>query len=281
MDTEEAGRKHFYFYKANLNQDIKDILDSKNKTLFNENQREFDPIKENEKIFYNVENNIYKYKFITIRKTYFHQEDKEDGNILTKIYQIKNIHHIVLIMFDFEKKEIITGIDTYGLLLKSDDLKNEIDTKIKFLTTENLVDNLDDLLNSKHIEKLMNLQNCLSFYLNNNDDNTDEAIFKKRKANIDLILSDLKKDKYNFNEIKEKNPNFDMKTHKQYIAGLEKSIDFDFEITNNNAEFYYFTKKSGVISNFRFKINIKSNSLVTFSDSITKEEIWDVLQRIS
>lgn len=277
LSTEEAGKKHFFLYRFDNNASIQRSIDSYRNRCVPETQRVFDPSAEDEKVFYSQEDNSITFKFLKIRKIYEFMGENTSDTELVKKYSISIIHHVSFVKFDFSLNTIIAGIDSIGELISSADYEKEANQKIKLISKDI---SLSSVVTSDHIAKFMNYPNCLVWSLKNQIANTDQATFKKRRADIDDILSDLRHGKYKINEIKIKNPDYDIKTHLLYEASLAKSISDDFELMNDSVEFFYFTDATGKISCFRIKIDVVNSSIITYAESIAKEEIADVLQRV-
>ena len=115
---EEAGRKHFYLYK--LHDDIityKELLESL-KDYSDEKTRTFDPVKDNNKIYKNVNDTLVTVKKFQIRESYTlvgnNIEKEEEGEFLNKRYKITKVHYVIFATFDFKNKRIICGYDSCG-----------------------------------------------------------------------------------------------------------------------------------------------------------------------
>ncbi|WP_407434561.1 hypothetical protein [Treponema sp.] len=275
---EEAGRKHFYLFKLPDEEISEGFLLGKIKDIPNETERTFDPEEDNQKIFKKVSDNYITIKKIQIRKAFSFVEDKFDDNYLTKKYRIENVHYITFVTFDFNKNRIICGYDSCGDLLDKKKSDKELFEFIYSVTGKDL--KYEFLLTSNHIDNIRFLQNCLAYSISNKANSFDFANFKKSKANFENIKKDLKQEKYKINEIKDNNPDFDLQTNVLYNAGIKTAIADEFELLNNNCEFYYFTDVTNHISYFRMRFNINDSSIITFSESITKEELQDVFKQI-
>lgn len=138
----------------------------------------------------------------------------------------------------------------------------------------------ESLLTSEHIDALKYLPNCLAYSISNKANNFDFANFKKSKANFEEIKKDLVQGKYSLEKIKENNPDFDLQTNVLYTAGLSTAIEKDLSLINDNFEFYYFTDITDKVYYFRIRFDVIESSIITFSESITKEELQDVFKQI-
>lgn len=277
---EEAGRKHFYIYKLNKNQITIDNIRGEFKKYEQEANRNFDPELDDNKVFVREDGNILTAKKILIRRIYIHlDEDEEVDDVLTKKYRAIKVHYITFVTFDFDNNRIICGYDSCGDLLQRKEHEKELREFV-----ESFIPNatkLESLLTSNHIENLKYLPNCLAYSINSKANAFDSANFKKSKANFDKILKDLRNKKYKIDEIKDKNPDFDLQSNILYTAGVTASMDKDFILTNEGFEFYFFSDKAGKEDYFRLKLDVSDGSITTFSESITKGELWDVFRNIN
>ncbi|MDY2844476.1 MAG: hypothetical protein SOT81_10935 [Treponema sp.] len=275
---EEAGRKHFYLFKLDSEQiKYKNLIDSIC-NIPSEDTRCFDPEQDNQKLYKRVEDNFILVKKIQIRKSYTFLGDEIKKDFLTKKYQISKVHYITFVNFDFKNKRIICGYDSCG-----DYSDKRKDDKELFEFLETVIGKqvkFESLLTSEHIDTLKYLPNCLAYSISNKANSFDFANFKKSKANFEDIKRDLVQQKYSLKQIKENNPDFDLHTNILYTAGLSKAIDDDFSLTNDNFEFYYFTDVTGKVFYFRMRFDVVESSIITFSESITKEELQDVFKQI-
>lgn len=279
---EEAGRKHYFLFKFEAEDIIRDKIESNINIMeyTDEASRTFDPVKDDGKTYFRKEENSCIFKQFNIKKTFRFKggKENEEKNEYAKYYSITKIHFVKFVQIDFVKRIIICGYDSYGDLENKQEYKNEL-----FDFVESIIGNMDKLesvLTSNSIDDLIVLPNCLSYSIRNTAKIHDIATFKKDMADYEQIKRDLKAGKYRINEIKDKNPDFDLKTNVLYNAGLEASFDSNFSLSNDCFEFFYFTDVSGLISYFRIKFDTRYSSIVTYSDSITKKELWDVFRRI-
>ena len=279
---EVAGRKHFYLYKLTDNVITYKELIELIKNIPDESTRTFDPVRDNNKIYKNINNNVVTVKKFQIRQSYSFMNDniekEQDEEFLTKKYKITKVHYVIFATFDFKNKRIICGYDSCGDL--SDKRK---DDKELFAFLEKIVGRevkYESILTSEHIDSLRHLPNCLAYSISNKANNYDYAKFKKSKANFEDIKKDLIQEKYKINQIKEKNPDFDIQTNPLYTAGLSSAIENEFSLENDSFEFYYFTDITGKVYYFRMRFDVVESSIITFSESITKEELQDVFKQI-
>lgn len=276
---EEAGRKHFYLYELDKKQikieNIREVFNKYEKEI----NRNFDPELDDNKIFVREEDNILTAKKIQIRRIYIHlDEDEEINDILTKKYKAINVHYITFVTFDYNNNRIICGYDSCGDLLQKKEHEKELKEFVGSFIPN--VAKLEKLLTSDHIEKLKFLPNCLAYSINSKANAFDSANFKKSRANFDKILKELRSKKYKIDEIKDKNPDFDLQSNVLYTAGISASMDNDFTLTNEGFEFYFFSDKAGKEDYFRLKLDVSDGSITTFSESITRGELWDVFRNI-
>lgn len=275
---EEAGRKHFYLYKLDNKQVNYEELIESISNIPDENTRTFDPEQDNQKFYKRIEKHFISVKKIQIRKSYTFIEDEIENDFLTKKYQITKVHYITFVNFDFKNKRIICGYDSCG-----DYSDKRKDDKELFDFLEKVVGKqikYESLLTSEHIDALKYLPNCLAYSISNKANNFDFANFKKSKANFEEIKKDLVQGKYSLEKIKENNPDFDLQTNVLYTAGLSTAIEKDLSLINDNFEFYYFTDITDKVYYFRIRFDVIESSIITFSESITKEELQDVFKQI-
>jgi hypothetical protein len=281
LRTEEAGRKHIYIKRLKYSEDLKKDIKEKAKKYLSESKRTFDPLTDNDKIYISESDNLVLVKKIKINKVYNLVDKTEKENEMKKIYNIRIIHFIEFVKFDFKNSLIYWGYDSIG----DYDDKKIIDKSLEHLIAEFITEarfhSLESYLTSEKIEKMRLLPNCITFSLSNKVKYQDQAIFKKAKGDLDEILKELKHDKYKLSEIKENNPNLDVQTNPLFGASFEHSIENDLDFKNSGVELYYFTNKSGIMTYFRIRIDISRDLLITFSDSITKEELSDVFVKFS
>lgn len=278
---EEAGRKHYFLFRFEAEDIIQDKIESNIIKYTDEANRTFDPVKDDGKTYFRKEENFYIFKQFNIKKTFRFKDEKEneEKNEYTRRYTITKIHFVKFVQINFVKRIIVCGHDSYGDLENKQEYKKEL-----FDFLESIIGNMDKLesvLTSSSIDDLIVLPNCLSYSIRNTAKIHDIATFKKDMADYEQIKRDLKAGKYRIDEIKDKNPDFDLKTNVLYNAGLEASYDSNFSLTNDCFEFFYFTDASGLISYFRIKFDTRCSSIVTYSDSVTKTELWDVFRRIT
>ncbi len=280
IDTEIAGRKHFYLFKAKFSDNDKKQILEKCSKFKKEDSRTFDPLKDHNQTYYLSNQNVLTIKRIQIKKIYNFIDDKENNNTLIRKYGITNIHFVEFIYIDFSKGRIYCGYDTYGDIQDKRKLKDQLFEFLNKLLPFKAID-LEQLLTSDSLNKLRFLPNCIVFSVHNQANRLDSAVFKKERADIENIEKDLKHGKYKISEIKENNPDFDVQTNKLFEAGQAVAIDDDLDLSYNKIDFYYFSDKSSVPTSFRIRMDSINNQIITFSESITKQELWDVFNRIN
>ena len=274
---ELAGRKHFYLFTFDDFTELE--LNSAISNFEDESKRSFDPNQDDGKVFKEINNYVVTIKKFQIRQSYTFVGDSIQGNFLAKQYAINSIHYVMFVTFDFNKKRIICGYDSCGDYSDKKSQDRELFDLMKSVMKKNI--HYETFLTSAHIDKLRSLSNCLAYSISNKANVFDYAKFKKSKANFDQIQSDLSHQKYKISEIKENNPAFDLYTNILYRAGISASLDKDFDLINDEFEFYYFTDIVGKVYYFRLRIDVTESSLITFSESITWEELKDVLVKIN
>lgn len=277
---EEAGRKHYFLFKFREKDHIQENVEASIIQYEDEKTRTFDPIKDDGKTYFRKEENFYIFKQFHIKKIFKFREEKEnrEETEYTRHYAVVKIHFVMFVQIDFAEKIIVCGHDAYGDLENKQERRKELFDFLKSIIGN--VDELESVLTSDRIEDLIVLPNCLSYSIRNTAKIHDIATFKKDRADYEQIKKDLKAGNYRIDEIKDKNPDFDLKTNVLYNAGLEASYDSNFSLSNDCFEFFYFTNASGLISYFKIKFDTRCSSIVTYSDSITKRELWDVFGRI-
>ncbi|QEN06830.1 hypothetical protein EXM22_02040 [Oceanispirochaeta crateris] len=280
IDTESAGRKHFYLYRFKFSDGLIQDITKKCNMYHLENDRTFNPLKDDNKIYYVNENNCITIKKIQIKKVYTLLDEGENDDKLIKEYQITHIHFVEFLYFDFNHNRIICGYDTYGDILEKRNLDKSL---FEFLEDfiPSYEGSLEQLITSDSLEKLRYLPNCLVFSIHNQANRYDSAVFKKERADVEDILRDLKQGKYKISEIKENNPDFDVQTNMLFEAGQSVAIDSDIDLFNKKIDFYYFTERGGIVSTFRLRMDSIKSQIITFSESVTKQELWDVFNRIN
>lgn len=275
---ELAGRKHFYLFKINTSELRETDLLGKVSNIPDESERTFDPKQDDGKTFKKVEGHCITVKRFQIRKSYTFVKDVEENDFLSKQYAINIIHYVMFATFDFVNRQIVCGYDSCGDYLDKKKQDEELFDFLNLITGKKI--RYESLLTSSHIDRLKYLPNCLAYSISNKANAFDQAKFKKTKANFDKILSDLLHEKYKISEIKENNPDFDLQTNVLYNAGLSASLDNDFDLINDDFEFYYFTDVIGKPYYFRIRFDVRNGGIITFSEAITWEELKDVLRQI-
>lgn len=279
-NTEVAGKKHYFLYKINYTNDIIELINKWCSKHKEDKTRELNPEHDNNMIYYSKDDGRIIIKRFKIKEIYKHLNDNIKNDILSKDYSISKIHFVEFIEFDLNNNKLIFGYDTYGDLTKKDKLKEKLHDLLRDILKKHYF-KIESLIDSDHIEQLRALPNCIVYSLANRATKADSAVFKKNKANIDRVMSDLQNRRYSIENIKKNNPDYDIQTHCLLSASIEKSIDNDFALQSNKADFYFFSNECGITSNFRFRIDTKDSQIITFSSSITRMELWDVFNRIN
>lgn len=284
-DTEEAGQKHFFFYKfENIDEYWKDIENFK-RVCAREDNREFHAVEDDEWYYYENDDEIV-FKLTSIKKVYQHnkQLDEETDTVFRKGYDVFEIHNILFYRFLKNEKTVLIGFDKYSDFDTDADIRKKIQDKFRLIVANNNVyGQLEPLINHDTIENLLTLPNTISIYIKNTVDDRMKSTMKAEKANIDKILRDINVNElYDIHEVKRKNPSFDIKTHPTYLAEQEKSIEEKLSTNVDYTMIWWFTRDNynAKADCFQFKINTDNSSIVTFAPSITKQEFEDVIREI-
>lgn len=281
-DTEEAGQKHFYFYKINLGESIIKQINNFKEKCISENDREFKTLLEDE-WFYQENSDEIIFKLISIKEVYQHDKNLDtpvkDGKFF-RGYIVKTIQNVLFFRFIKNKNLVIIGIDKYSDLDTPLDIKNKIKDNFELICGDNSSELLEDFLNTEIVENLLAVPNAISSNINNEINNHKKSAMFAKSANIDKILSDLDQGLYTIDQVKIKNSDFDIKTHPTYQAEQSKKYQDDLQIDINNTQIYWFTHFYKKAAYFRMKISTVDSSITTYSPSITKEEFEDVILQI-
>ena len=278
---EEAGRKHFFLYKINYSKEIKKRVESQLALFIPEKSRAFDPIADDGKIYYSSTSNEIVIKRIRIRKIYELLGVKESDSKLVRTYTVNNIYYIEFVRFNFRNNTVFMGYDAHGELFERRVIEKEFFAFVSSLIGESEFNSVESLITSEKLERIRHNANCIVFSLSNSMNTTNKTTFSKSRGDVDRILQDVKHGKYKISAIKDNNPDFDVQTHPAFEASLEKSIEDDMEISNNGLEIFHFTEKLGKPFAFRYRVDQSRDLLITFSDSVTKEELEDVFIQFS
>ena len=282
LDTEEAGQKHFYFYKFGINENISIKIDEFKKKCINENDREFKTALEDE-WFYQKNDDEIIFKLINIKEVYQHDKtldtEIKDGKFF-KGYFVKTIQNVLFFRFIKNKNLVIIGIDKYSDLDTPSDIRNKIRDNFELICGENSSEFLEDFLNSDIIENLLAVPNAISTNIKNEINNHKKSAMFAKNVDIFKILTDIDQVLYAVDQVKIKNPDFDIKTHPTYQAEQSKKYQDDIQIDINNTQIYWFTHFYKRADYFRMKISTVDSSITTYSSSITKEEFEDVILQI-
>lgn len=282
--TEEAGQKHFYFYNFDFDekilQNIKDFI----ATCTNESEREFDTAQEHEWFFTEAGDEI-TVKLINIKEVYQHDKsldvDETSKGRFFRGYNVFKIQNVLFIRFFITKNKVLIGIDKYSDLDTPSDIRNKIIDCFESICGKHSSGKLEGAINTKAIENIIFMSNVISSKITNDINiNKKSAMFAK-KADMVKILDDINNKKYTIEQVKEKNPDFDIRTHPTYLAEqARKYEDSGMEIDINNCEIYWFTHWYKKADYFRFKISSVDSCITTYSSSITKKEFEDVVRQI-
>lgn len=281
-DTEEAGQKHFYFYKFDISESIiEQINDFKTKCI-NENDREFKTALEDE-WFYHENDDEITFKLINIKEVYQHDKTLDtpvqDGKFF-RGYIVKTIQNVLFFRFNKKKNLVLIGIDKYSDLDTPSDIRNKIKDNFELICGENSSGLLEDFLNTDIVENLLAVPNAISTNIKNEINNHKKSAMFAKNVDILKILTDIDQGLYAIDQVKVKNPDFDIKTHPTYQAEQSKKYQDDIQIDINNTQIYWFTHFYKRADYFRMKISTVDSSITTYSSSITKEEFEDVILQI-
>ena len=283
QNTEEAGQKHFYFYNLEISdailENIKHFMDSQN----NENDREFDTAKDDE-WFYREENDEITCKLVSIKEVYQYDNKLNKpvkNGIFYKAYHVKTIQNILFFRFYLKENKVVIGIDKYSDLDTPTDITKKIISSFEFICGKNSHLQLENLLDNDLIENLLTVPNAISTNIRNEINQHKKSAMYAKHTDLNKILNDLDNGVYTLEQVKAKNPDFDIKTHPTYIAEQSKMYDDDnLQIDIENTQIYWFTHQYKKSDYFRIKINTVDSSITTFSPSISKTEFDDVILQI-
>ncbi len=280
LATEEAGQKHFYFYSFEITdtikQSIKDFIDN----CLDEKNREFKTAKD-EKWYYNKTDNEIILKLINIKEIYQHNKDELINHKFHKIYDIFKIQNVLFFRFFLDKNKVIIGIDKYSDLDTLSDIRKKIFDNFEKICGKNSSNDLEGLINTNIIEKLIFLPNVISSKIKNDINNNKQSAMYAKKADFLKILDEIDNKKYTVEKVKVKNPDYDIRTHPTYLAEQSRKYeDSSLEIDINNTEIYWFTHLYKKADYFRLRVSSIDSSLTTYSTSISKKEFEDVIRQI-
>lgn len=275
LNTEEAGQKHFYFYNLDMTEDtLKNIENFKNFNT-NEKDRDFSKINDNEEWFYKEDKNEITFKLINLKEVYQYDRtlDKPVKNgLFFKAYHVKTIQNILFFRFLLKENKVIIGIDKYSDLDTPSDIRKKIITNFDLICGEKKHFELENLLDNESVENLLVVPNAISTNIKNEINTHKKSAMYAKSADLDKILRDLDSGSYTLDQVKVKNPDFDIKTHPTYLAEQSKMYDEDLRIDIENTQIYWFTHQYKKSDYFRLKINTVDSSITTYSPSISKEE---------
>lgn len=284
ISTEEAGQKHFYFYNFEFDEKILNNIKNFIATCTSEDDREFDAAQEH-KWFYNKEDDEIIVKLINIKEVYQHNKtldiDESAKGRFFRGYNVFKIQNVLFIRFFISKNKVLIGIDKYSDLDTPSDIRSKIIDCFESVCGQKSANKLVGLIDTKVIENIIFMQNVISSKITNDiNANKKSAMFAK-KADMMKILEDVNNKKYTIEQVKERNPDFDIRTHPTYLAEqARKYEDSGMEIDINNCEIYWFTHWYKKADYFRFKISSIDSCITTYSSSITKKEFEDVIRQV-
>jgi hypothetical protein len=282
LKTEEAGQKHFYFYEFEMTQEVESRIESFKKECSNDTKREFNTTK-NEEWFFREEKSEITFKLLTIKKTYRHNKDldKEDNNKFFKGYDVFEIQNVLFFRFFKDINRVLIGIDKHSDLDREKDIQNRILENFNKICGEDQNFNLENILDDEIIEELMYLPNVLISKIKNDVNQTKQSSMYAKRVDVEKVLEAVNKKTYHVDEIKAKNPDYDIRTHPTYLAERNRKYEDDtLEVDINGLEIYWFSHLYSKADYFRVRLSSIDSSIVTYSSSITKEEIEDVIQKI-
>ncbi|MDO9207339.1 MAG: hypothetical protein Q7T91_03705 [Sulfuricurvum sp.] len=284
-DTEEAGQKHFFFYRFEQLSNYLNSIEDFKRVCTKEDDREFHTAEDDEWYYYENNDEIV-FKLTSIKKVYQHNKylDEESDTIFKKGYNVFDIHNILFFRFIKSENTLIIGLDKYSDFDTEADIRKKIQDKFRLIVaSDEAYGLLEPLIDSDTIENLLTLPNTISVYIKNTVDDRLKSTMKAEKADIERILKDINiNELYDINEVKRKNPSFDIKAHPTYLAEQEKSIEAKLSTNVDYTMIWWFSRDNynAKADCFQFKINTDTSSIVTFASSITKQEFEDVIREI-
>lgn len=282
QNTEEAGQKHFYFYNLEIDEAILENIKHFKSQHQNENDREFDTAID-EEWFYREENDEIICKLVSIKEVYQYDntlnKPVKDG-VFYKAYHVKTIQNILFFRFCLKENKVVIGIDKYSDLDTPTDIRKKIISSFEFICGKDSHLKLENTLDNDSIENLLTVPNAISTNIKNEINQHKKSAMFAKHADLSKILSDLDNGVYTLEQVKAKNPDFDIKTHPTYIAEQSKMYDDDLQIDIENTQIYWFTHQYKKSDYFRIKINTIDSSITTYSPSISREEFEDVILQI-
>lgn len=285
-DTEEAGQKHFFFYTFEQLDKYIDAINEFKRQCINEKDREFTTAVDDEWYYYEKDDEIV-FKLTSIKKVYQHNKDldEEAETVYKKGYNVFSIHNILFFKFILSENTLVVGTDKYSDFDTESDIRKKIQDKFRYITaSDEAFDTLEPLIDNTTVENLLTLPNTISVYIKNTVDDRLKSTMKAEKADIDRILKDINVNElYDVNEVKSKNPSFDIKTHPTYAAELKESWAGNLTTNIDYSKIWWFSRDNiyAKADCFEFKINVDNSSITTFAPSITKWEfdnvIWEII----
>jgi len=288
-DTEEAGQKHFFFYNFEQMDDYWNDIESFKRVCQNEEDREFHTAEDDEWYYSETEDELI-FKLTSIKKVYQHntilddRTKEETDGIFTKGYNVFSIHNILFYRFNKTDKSLIIGLDKYSDFDTEADTRKKIEEKFRLIVAnDDAYGQLEPLIDNDIIENLLSLPNTISVYIKNTVDDRMKSTMKAEKADIDKILKDINVNElYDINDVKKKNPSFDIKTHPTYLVEKKASFENTLSTSVDYTMIWWFSRDNynAKADCFQFKINAESSLITTFAPSITKQEFEDVIREI-
>ena len=282
LDTEEAGQKHFYFYNFNIAEVNHISMIEFLQNIENEEDRTF-TLDNQEQWYYKKTEDEILIKYIEIKKTYIHDKelDREDKDSFFKGYRIIHIPNILFFKIFLKIQKILIGIDKYSELDSKKDIEDKINKIFDSIFGKNSHKTLESIIDKNTIEDFIFEQNTISSKIDNDINQDKKSVLYAKKGDLDKILKDLSSLKYRVDDVKLHNSDLDIKTHPTYLAEQSRKYDdSSLEIDVNSSEIYWFTHKYKKPDYFRIKINSVDSTIITYSPSITKRELEDVIYKI-
>lgn len=281
-NTEEAGQKHFYFYRLDMNENILQNINHFKNFTTNENDRNFKTINNDDEWFYSEKNGELTFKLVNVKEVYQYDKtlDRNDKGLYFKGYHVKTIQNVLFFRFLLKDNKVIIGIDKYSDLDTPSDIRKKIISNFNLICGKNSYYDLNNLLNNDSIENLLIVPNAISTQIKNEINSHKKSAMYAKSADLDKILRDLDNGTYRLDQVKIKNPDFDIKTHPTYLAEQSKMYDDDLQIDIENTQIYWFTHQYKKSDYFRLKINTIDSCITTYSPSISKEEFEDVILQV-
>lgn len=128
-NTEEAGQKHFYFYKLDMNENILQNINHFKNFTTNENDRNFKTINNDDEWFYSEKNDELTFKLVNVKEVYQYDKTLDNNDKIGfyfKGYRVKTIQNVLFFRFLLKDNKVIIGIDKYSDLDTPSDIRKKL-----------------------------------------------------------------------------------------------------------------------------------------------------------